>query len=148
MATNQSKAAHAFAQADTGVVAILDSIDASKLLRRLNEYHLGGGPHTYRTISLWRAYLLSFVLNLTSTNALIRRLQDDPALRLLCGFSKLPHRTTFNRFINRLSQHRDLVDACLAPLTGQLRELLPGLGEKVAVDSTPVMSHSNPAKGQ
>ena len=150
MATDQSKADTHLPQQPGGasqVAEILNSVDATKLLRRLREYRLNGGRRTYQPTALWRAYLASFILNLSSTNDLIRRLQGDPALRLLCGFSTLPHRTTFNRFINRLSQHCDLVDACLTPLTEQLRELLPGLGEKVAVDSTPIISHSNPRKG-
>ena len=98
----------------------------------------------YPLPALWRAYLASFVLGLPSTNALIRRLQDDPELRLLCGFNQLPHRTTFNRFVNRLANHRGLVEDCHAALTGRLAELLPGLGQKIAVDSSVVRSHSNP----
>ena len=95
--------------------------------------------------SLWHAYLASFVLSLPHTNALIRRLQDDAELRLLCGLnSPLPHRTTFNRFIKRLADHRDLVEECLADLTDRLAETLPDFGKKVAIDSTVVRTHSNP----
>ena len=124
--------------------AILDSVDASELLDNLEAYRWAGGPKGYPLRALWRAYLSSFLLGLPSTNALIRRLQDDPEFRLLCGFSTLPHRTTFNRFIQRLDRHTDLVEDCLAAVTDQLAELLPGLGEKVALDSTTVRSHSNP----
>ena len=121
----------------------LDAIDPTELLDRLQSYR-PTGRQGYPLNALWRAYLLSFVLDLPSTNALIRRLHDDRKLRLLCGFSTLPHRTTFNRFIARLGHHRDLVEDCMAVLTARLRDLLPGLGEKVAVDSTTVRSHSNP----
>ena len=124
---------------------ILDSVEASAIITRLEQYRAAGGPKGYSLQALWRAYLSSFVLNLPHTNALIRRLQDDPALRLLCGFSgPLPHRSTFNRFISRLGSHHDLVTDCLASLTDQLREFLPGLGQQVALDSTTVRSHSNP----
>ena len=124
---------------------ILESVDPSAVISRLELYHARGGPKGHNLTALWRAYLASFVLNLPHTNALIRRLQDDPSLRLLCGFSgQFPHRCTFNRFINRLGAHGDLVAGCLASLTDQLREFLPGLGQQVAVDSTNVRSHSNP----
>ena len=124
---------------------IIDAVNPTNVLRRLNHYRLGGGRRTYELVSFWRAYLASFVLNLSSTNELIRRLRNDPALRLLCGFSStLPHRTTFNRFITRLSRHHDLVEEAIAPLTDDLREMLPDLGQKVAVDSTDIHSHSNP----
>ena len=126
-----------------GLPETLDAVDPTELLDRLQSYR-PTGRQGYPLNALWRAYLLSFVLDLPSTNALIRRLHDDRKLRLLCGFSTLPHRTTFNRFIARLGHHRDLVEDCMAVLTARLRDLLPGLGEKVAVDSTTVRSHSNP----
>lgn len=79
------------------------------------------------------------------TNALIRRLQDDPLLRAICGFNgHVPHRTTFNRFIRRLAHHWILVENTLATLTNELKELLPSLGQVVAVDSTTVRTHGNP----
>ena len=123
--------------------SVLESVDASALFDRLAQYRQVGRKG-YPLAALWRAYLSSFILGLASTNELIRRLQDDPEIRLLCGFSTLPHRTTFNRFINRLALHRDLVEDCLATLTDQLAELLPGLGQKIAVDSSVVKSHSSP----
>ncbi len=95
--------------------------------------------------ALWSAYIASFVLNLPHTNALIRRLEDDPNLRAICGFrNKLPHRTTFNRFIRRLSHHTILVEDALATLTDDLKGLLPDLGDVVAIDSTTVRTHGNP----
>ena len=53
-------------------------------------------------------------------------------------------RTTFNRFIQRLSHHAGLVEACFVQVTGRLKTLLPDLGQEVAIDSTTVRSHSNP----
>ena len=131
------------------VESILATIDASALLARLQEYRwVGGrwrGRRGYPVSALWRAYVVSFILNLPNTNALIRRLHEDPQLRLLCGFSgALPHRSNFNRFISRLNSHEDLVAGCLTSLTDRLSSTLPGFGEKVAVDSTVVRTHSNP----
>ena len=110
----------------------------------LQAYRKNGRPdHSLK--ALWRAYTASFLLNLPHTNALIRRLQDDPGLRDLCGFRDvLPHRTTFNRFIQHLSHHTDQVEAIFVSLTDRLKELLPELGEVVAIDSTAVRTHSNP----
>ena len=126
------------------LAATLNAIDAAPLLFRLHLYRWTGRPG-YPLRPLWRAYLASFVLNLPHTNALIRRLKADPELRRLCGFGDvLPHRTTFNRFIQRLSRHADLVETALAGLTDRLKEALPDLGETVAVDSTVVYTHSNP----
>ena len=130
--------------------ASLDALTttALSLLETLREYRKNGRPgHPLK--ALWRAYLASFILNLPDTNALIRRLQDDADLRALCGFrGVLPHRTTFNRFIQRLSRHATDVEGILAGLTCWLRELLPDLGDTVAVDSTTVRSHCNPNRSK
>ena len=85
----------------------------------LQDYRPTGRPG-YPLRALWRAYAASFFLNLPHTNALIRALEVDQDLRRLCGFHDLPHRTTFNRFIRRLSRHADLVESCFASLTAQL----------------------------
>ncbi len=105
------------------------------------------GRQGYSLSALWRSYVASFILNLPHTNALIRTLQDSPDLRTVCGFTnQLPHRTTFNRFIQRLSNHNELVEKCLASVTEELRKMLPNLGKDVAIDATAVRTHSNPNK--
>ena len=125
---------------------VLDLItyEAHWILETLRQRRWKGRPG-YPVRVLWRAHAAAFLLNLPHTNALIRRLQDDVGLRNLCGFGDmLPHRTTFNRFIGRLSRHLDLVEDALARVTDQLKTLLPDLGDEVAIDSTAVRSHSNP----
>ena len=123
---------------------ILDRIGDRELLAALQPPYITGRP-PYPARALWRAYVVSFVLNLAHTNALIRRLGDETILRELCGFGDdLPHRTTFNRFIQRLSHHAGLVETALVGVTNHLKEWLPGLGDEVAIDSTAVRTHSNP----
>ena len=127
-------------------------LDSSEILDELHRYRTiracgqsAVGRRGYGPEAPWLAYVASFHLNVGTTNDLIRRLQEDSALARLCGFGpQLPHRSTFNRFIQRLSQHHRLVESALAAVTDQLKELLPDLGETVAVDSTTVRSHSNP----
>ena len=96
---------------------------------------------------MWRSYRAGFVLNLRSTNELVRRLQDDAALARLYGFRKLPSRWTFNRFVIRLTRHLDLVENVLASATSEIRDRLHGaFGYMMAVDATVVGTHSNPNK--
>ena len=125
------------------IAEFLEVIDATALLRRLQNYR-PTGRSGYPLRALWRAYAASFFLNLPHTNALIRTLEGDKGLRRLCGFHDLPHRTTFNRFVQRLSRHADLVESCFASITAQIEPLLPDLGKEVAIDSTAVRTHSNP----
>ena len=124
--------------------AVFKQARAPRLVSHLKA-HRYRGRHGYPVLAMWRAYLASFVLNLPSTNALIRRLQDDAKLRTLCGLPRrLPHRRTFNKFIRQLSDHPELVEQCLASLTDRLKARLPGLGDELAVDSTVVRTHANP----
>ena len=126
------------------LAAVFSRLDDAALLVRLQDYRPTGRPG-YPLKALWRAYVASFILNLPHTNALIRRLEDEPDFRYLCGFlGPLPHRTTFNRFIQRLSHHSDLVESAFADLTHQVKTLIPDLGAEVAIDSTTVRSHCNP----
>ena len=126
------------------LAAVFSSLDDAVLLARLQEYR-PVGRQGYPLKALWRSYVSSFILNLPHTNALIRRLEDEPDLRHLCGFGDaLPHRTTFNRFIQRLAHHPDLVETVFADLTHHLKLLLPDLGDEVAIDATTVRSHCNP----
>ena len=126
--------------------AIFESLDDAPILKRLAEYRWTGRPG-WNLEALWRSYVALFVMNMPTVNALLRRLQDDPALRDVCGFAdELPSRWTFNRFIARVSHHSDLVEDALARLTDRLHELLPGFGDNLSVDSTTVRSHSNASK--
>ena len=124
--------------------SIFSQLDDAQIIQRLAVYRWTG-RRGYRLKALLRAYVASFYLNLPHTNALIRRLAEDPALRKLCGFhGRLPHRSTFNRFIQRLNRHPDLVEIAVNGLVNRLRRYLPDLGKIVAVDSTTVRTHSNP----
>ena len=126
--------------------SLFAALPSEELITRLQEYRWTGRPgHSIE--ALWRAFIASFYLNLPHTNALIRRLQDDPFLREVCGFDNvLPSRWTFNRFLSRLSKHLDLVEECLSHVTDSLKQRLPRFGDTLAVDSSTVRSHSKPNK--
>ena len=123
--------------------AIFNVIDDEPLLGALAAYRWTGRPG-WSLRALWRAHVAGYILGLPTTNALVRRLQDDHALRDVCGFDELPSRWTFNRFASRLSHHTDVVEDTLSALTDRLRELLPDFGRGIAMDSSTVRSWSNP----
>jgi len=97
---------------------------------------------------LLKGIVASHYLGVKSTSAIVRRLQEDEILALICGFDPddIPHYKAFCRFIKKLRRFQHLLDACLNQTTTELKGFLPGFGEVVAVDSTPVRSHSNPNK--
>ena len=74
-----------------------------------------------------------------------------PAFAEICGFNMdepLPSRWTFDRFITALTQHPEIIEKVIYKAVDQLKEQLPEFGITVAVDSTPVKSHSNPKRGK
>ncbi len=117
------------------IASFLAEINDAPLIKRLEEYR-PSGRRGYGPRSLWRAYMSGFLLPVRSISDLIRRLEDSPELRLLCGLHSIPHHSTFSRFIARLAGHADLVAAATATLTDRFAEELPGFGEKIAIDSS------------
>lgn len=106
----------------------------------------GVGRSGYSIGVMLKAYLASYFLNMRNTNGLIRRLQEDRVLREICGFSSsrpLPNRRTFDRFMDRLEPHQDLIDWCIGQVLNELHEILPDFGTIVAIDGTDVHSHSD-----
>lgn len=99
--------------------------------------------------SLWKAYLLSFILDMDCTNDLIRKIEENPGFTEICGFNMdrpLPSRWTFNRHITKLTQRPEMIEKLLDKAVSNLQQRLQGFGVTVAVDSTPVKSHSNPSR--
>lgn len=127
---------------------VLDTLDDEPIIARLLEYRPTGRPG-WPLRSLWNAYVSAFYFGLRYTNDLIRLLEDEPALRDVCGFVEadgLPGRRTFNRFILRMGDHFDLIQDCANRLTTELKDVLPRFGEEIAIDATAVRTYSNPNK--
>lgn len=131
---------------------IFASIQYQELLRAILQERTRAfsplGRFGYPLEWLLKGVVASHYLGVKSTAAIVRRLQEDEVLALTCGFDpeNIPHRTTFSRFIGKLRRYQHLLDACLNQAATELSQLLPGFGEIVAVDSTPVRTHSNPNK--
>ena len=124
---------------------VFSCLPESQLVAKLG-FERGVGQSGYPIKVMLRAYLASYFLNMRNTNSLIRRLQEDTILRQICGFSAselLPHRVTFDRFIDRLEIHQDLIQWCIDQVLSKLYNVLPDFGTVVAVDATDVHSHSD-----
>ena len=74
------------------------------LLRVIEQYvelpehkHCGRGRPPYPLMPFLRGQFAKCYFEITSNKQLIARLKADPNLRLLCGFNKVPGRSTFSR---------------------------------------------------
>ena len=122
----------------TRLASILDALPDDGLLDALTA-PTGRPGHGARV--LWRAYVTFFVFNTTTISAGLRQIADDPLLSEIVG--GIPTKQAISRFLRKLKDHTDLLDACMAALVGSVREFLPDLGERVAVDSTDIKAWSS-----
>ncbi len=126
------------------LVGILEVLPAEKLLLVL-ERENWTGRKGYSVRGMWSALIAGLLYNCHSLADVVRLLKRDKETRLVCGFSKddMPGEDALSRFLKKLANHADLLDECMAGLVNRLRELLPGFGAKLAVDSTDILAYSN-----
>ena len=123
---------------------ILEVLPAEKLLIALEQEHWTGRKG-YSVRGMWSALIAGLLYQCHSLADVVRLLKRDKETRLICGFSKddLPGEDAFSRFLKKLVKHIALFDEFLSKLVDLLRELLPGFGVKLAVDSTDILAYSN-----
>jgi hypothetical protein len=63
---------------------------------------VGRKPYQYQPF-IRSAYAMRY-FKIGKTSELIQRLKGDPNLRLLCGFTKMPHKSAFSRYFAKLSE--------------------------------------------
>src|SRR4030067_388860 len=126
------------------LIIILEALPSEKLIATFErERWTGRKGHPIR--GMWSA-LFAGVLGGCKTLADVPRLlKRDKEVRMICGFSKdkIPDEDAFGRFVRKLAGHEDLLEECFSVLVERLRELLPGFGAKLAVDSTDIKAYSN-----
>ena len=126
------------------LIKILDALPSEKLLITL-EQERWTGRKGYSVRGMWAAMIAGLINQCHTLTAVVRLLKRDKETRLICGFSKdnLPGEDALSRFLRKLVKHTTLFDGFIQDLVNQLRELLPGFGDKLAVDSTDIVAYSN-----
>jgi hypothetical protein len=126
------------------LLKILEVLPSEKLLIALEREHWTGRKG-YSIRGMWAA-LIGGLINQCHTLADVARLlKRDKETRLICGFSKdnMPGEDALSRFLKKLVQHATVFDEFISDLVSKLRELLPGFGAKLAVDSTDILAYAN-----
>jgi len=123
---------------------VLEALPAEKLIAALEREHWTGRKG-YSVRGMWSALIAGVLYQCQSLAQVARLLRRDKDVRMVCGFSKdnLPGEDALGRFLNKLVRHEELLEGCFVGLVEQLRELLPGFGAKLAVDSTDIEAYSN-----
>jgi len=126
------------------LVMVLEAVDAEKLIAALEREHWTGRKG-YAVRGMWSALIAGVLRQCRSLAEVVRLLERDKDARTVCGFSKdnIPSEDALGRFLKKLVSHEVVVEECFTELVRRLRELLPGFGSKLAVDSTDIEAYSN-----
>jgi hypothetical protein len=123
---------------------VLEALPAEGLISALEREHWTGRKG-YSVRGMWSALIAGLLHQAHSLADVVRLLERDKDIRIVCGFSKdnIPSQDALGRFLKKLVGHADLLEKCFADLVKEARQLLPGFGAKLAVDSTDIKAYSN-----
>jgi IS5 family transposase len=131
-------------QGDDRLAMVLEALDAEKLIMTL-EHERWTGRKGYPIRGMWSALIAGVVYNCRSMAEVVRLLKHSLEIRAVCGFSKdnMPSEDALGRMVKKLAGHEDMLEECFRGLVDRLRQLLPGFGHKLAVDSTDIEAYAN-----
>jgi hypothetical protein len=118
------------------------------------EERRGKGRDDYPIRPTWNAVIAGIVYQHRCIESLRRELRRNGELRQLCGFDPfkgaraVPSKDAFSRFLELLMRHQDAVLAMFHRLVDALKEHLPDLGVKTAVDSKAIPSFGRPVRDE
>jgi len=107
----------------------------------------GRGRNDYPVRAMWNALVAGVVFQHVSSASLIRELRRNAELRQLCGFDPyrgekaVPSEDAFGRFLANVVKAQEAIDSMFHLLVERLRDELPSLGERLAIDSKAISSH-------
>ena len=117
-------------------------------LMRILEAQRGKGRNDNPVRAIWNSILAGIVYQHPSIESLRRELMRNAQLRQLCGFDLLkgidavPSSNAYTNFLKLLLKHSVLIEQLFYDLVEKLRELLPGFGEVLAIDSKVIKSRA------
>jgi transposase, IS5 family len=129
------------------LVLVLSALEDDALLGKLVSERKGRRDR-YPVRMLWQSLVAAKVYGISTTNGLIRELRRNGSLRRVVGIGDLcaiPKPWHFSRFLGKLSKPENLVmlKGIFDRAVGDLKGLLPDLGESMAIDGTEVSSWCN-----
>jgi hypothetical protein len=130
---------------------VLEALPDEALMVRL-EAQRGKGRDDYPVRAIWNSLLAGIVFQHQSVESLRRELSRNGELRDLCGLDPLggsetvPSSDAYSRFLKNLIREQRLIDEMFDSLIPQLRELIPDLGQHLAVDSKAIESYARRRK--
>lgn len=114
---------------------VLETLPDEALMRLLEDDR-GRGRNDYPIRAMWNSVLAGVVFQHPSVESLRRELNRNGQLRELVGLGgAAPSAWAYTRFLHHLIEHLEELEAMIDHLIDDLRDVLPDLGERLAIDS-------------
>ena len=144
---------------------VFDNLPDEKLIRRLKEKR-GKGRNEWAVEAMWNSFIASFIFDHDSIASLLRELNRNSQLRIICGFQphiysvltdkkdeygkriiesryKLsPTASAYTNFLNNLKECEQELREIFDTLVKYMYENLNGFGEIIAADGKAVQSYA------
>lgn len=130
---------------------VIEYLPDEKLMKIL-EKERGKGRDDFPVRPVWNTILAGVVFQHISIESLRRELQRNGQLRDICGLDlvkgleAVPNPWAYSRFLKRLIEYQDEVDAMFNTLVDQLKLVLPDFGELLALDGKGIETHARERK--
>lgn len=119
---------------------VLDTIPDEPLMRIL-ELGRGRGRNDYPVRAMWNSLLAGVVFQHPTVESLRRELARNGQLRELCGLGgRVPSAWAYTRFLRRILDHVDQMEAMIDTVVEELRKVLPDFAQRLALDSKAIGS--------
>ena len=118
----------------------------------LLEARRGKGRNDYPVRPTWNALIAGIVFQHESAASLLRELSRNGELRDRCGFdpvlgaAAVPSDDAFGRFLAVVMEHQDQLRTMFDKLVELLKQELPALGRRLAVDGKALPSFGRPVR--
>ena len=122
---------------------VLTSLPDEALLLRLHAHRGCRGRNDHPVRGMWNSLLAGIVFQHQSAESLRRELARNAQLRELCGLLDIPSASAYTRFLQNLLRQKEELEKMFDQLVEALREILPGFGEHLAIDSKAISSWAN-----
>ncbi len=130
---------------EPSIVALLRGLDLRRVEPVLMEaYSTRGRRPPYPPLAMLRALIFQKIRQIQSWRKLAKILRHETTWLPILGFQTAPCLDSFSEFTKRVGPER--FRRIFLILQSQLKDRYPGLGQRIAVDSTIVRGYSNPFK--
>jgi hypothetical protein len=126
---------------------VIENMPDEELMEVLERERGKKGRDDYPVRAVWNTVLAGVVFQHPTIESLRRELSRNAQLRYMCGLygsgkKAIPSEWAYTRFIKKLFKHEEEIEKIFNKLVRELKEVLPGYGKELAMDSKAIESLS------